>query len=347
MNGRLSNPAAPARDSALDALRILACLLVVANHTLGYALNTGAPGAELFYCLLFSLCKTGVTLFVMVSGILLLDREDGFRKTGRRILRVLVPLLAVSALLAWKDEGLAGLAPLRFLASFLRDPRRAPYWYLYALIGFYLLLPFLQKMTRGFRLADYAAFSGLFLLLPCALDILRVFCGLELSGAFSLSVLPRFVTVAVCGAFAARLPARRNGIALSLLLFLLGWFGSFASFYFPFLSSGSISYALDSWDLLPAVLMAGSLVCLFRASGVGGGLGERGKRALRELSGMTFGVYLLHPVFEHRVFLLPFVQAVYAHSVCLGVALFALTLVLVCAAVSFLLRRIPVVREYL
>ena len=152
MNGRLSNPAAPARDSALDALRILACLLVVANHTLGYALNTGAPGAELFYCLLFSLCKTGVTLFVMVSGILLLDREDGFRKTGRRILRVLVPLLAVSALLAWKDEGLAGLAPLRFLASFLRDPRRAPYWYLYALIGFYLLLPFLQKMTRGFRL---------------------------------------------------------------------------------------------------------------------------------------------------------------------------------------------------
>ena len=186
MNGRLSNPAAPARDSALDALRILACLLVVANHTLGYALNTGAPGAELFYCLLFSLCKTGVTLFVMVSGILLLDREDGFRKTGRRILRVLVPLLAVSALLAWKDEGLAGLAPLRFLASFLRDPRRAPYWYLYALIGFYLLLPFLQKMTRGFRLADYAAFSGLFLLLPCALDILRVFCGLELSGTVRL-----------------------------------------------------------------------------------------------------------------------------------------------------------------
>lgn len=331
----------------LDAVRILACILVVMNHTAGYVINTGAPGEKLFFSFFFSLSKAGVPLFLMLSGTLLLDRDYGPRKILQCMLRILLPLLAISAFLAWKDEGTAGLRPGRFLSQFIAEPRRAAYWYLYALLGFYAMLPFLQKMVRSFRLSDYAAFTGLFLLLPCLVTMLQLYGGPKFGPYLRLSTVPRFLAIAVAGAFVGHLPASRRGGRLSLLLFFLAWGGLFASFYVPYLRHGELSYLLDSWDQLPAVVMAGSLLYAFRAFGCGEALGARGRRILSEIAGTAFGVYLFHPVLEHRVFLQGPIQTLFLKNACPGTALFTLCLILVCGLLSFLLRRIPVIRRFL
>ena len=344
-----SGPAAGTRAELryIHGLRLLACYLVVVNHTHGELLRSGAPGSVPVYCLLFSLCKMAVTLFVMISGALLLGREEGLKRSAVRVGRVLLLLFGVSALLALWQEGPAGLLPGRFVPALLAGPRLPPYWYLYALPGFYLVLPFLQKMARSFTLRDYALFTGLLLLLPCLLELLQAYTGLALAPSFFRALLPRFLTVAVAGKFVSLLPRRRGGMLLVLALFLLAWAGAFASFYLPWLRTGEVACTLDSWDTLPAVVMAGACVYLFRGLGVGERLGRGGAAVLRELAGAALGVYLLHPLLNHRVHELGFILALYADHPFLGVCAHTLCLFLLSAVPILLLRRIPPVRRIL
>ena len=59
----------------IDILRIIACFCVIINHTQGFLLEKGGFGNTLFYCLTFSFCKVGVVLFLMISGMLILDKD--------------------------------------------------------------------------------------------------------------------------------------------------------------------------------------------------------------------------------------------------------------------------------
>ena len=344
-----SAPGASARPELryIHALRLLACYLVVVNHTHGELLRNGAPGSAPVFCLLFSLCKMAVTLFVMISGALLLGREHDGKKTARCVGRTLLLLVGVSALLALWQEGSAGLLPQRFVPALLAGPRLPPYWYLYALPGFYLVLPFLQKMARAFTLRDYALFTLLLLLLPRALSLIGAYAGLAFASSFSTALLPRFVTVAVAGKLVSLLPRRRGGMLLALALFLLAWGGAFASFFVPWLRTGEVAYTLDSWDTLPAVVMAGACFYLFRHLAVGERLGRRGAAVLREGAGAALGVYLLHPLLNHRVHELGFVLSLYASHPFLGVCAHTLCLFLLSAVPVLLLRRIPFVRRIL
>ena len=348
----MSNSPAPRIDTRAElpyihALRILACYLVVINHTHGELLSSGAPGSMFCFCLLFSLCKMGVTLFLMISGVLLLGRDYGAKKVLWCVVRVLVLLVGVSALLALWQEGPAGLAPLRFFKSLLAGPRMQPYWYLYALPLFYCALPFLQRMARGFTLRDYVLFTALLLLLPCTLTMIRFAFRLSVTRSFTFAQLPKFVTVAVAGKTMSLLPRRRGWMLLALAAFLLAWGGFFASFYVPWLREGAVSFALDSWDNLPAVVMAGSCVYLFGYFRVGERLRGRGPAILRGVAALSLGIYVAHPVFDHFVHELGFLRALKESSPFLGVSAHTILLFLLCALTVWLLRLIPVVRRFL
>lgn len=331
----------------IHALRILACYLVLVNHTHGDLLVSGAPGSVLCFCLLFSLCKMGVTLYVMISGVLLLDRDYGAKKILWSIARVLVLLVGVTALLALWQEGPAGLEPLHFFQSLMAKPRMAPYWYLYALPLFYCTLPFLQRMARSFTLRDYVLFTVLLLLLPAVNLIMRSLFGLPVTRYFNFAQLPKFVTVAVAGKTMSLLPRRRRGMLLALAAFLLAWAGSFASFFVPWLREGEVSFALDSWDLLPPLVMAGSCVYLFGYFRVGERLRGSGPAILRGFAALSLGIYVVHPVFNHFVHELGFLRSLTAYSPYLGVPVYAILLFLLSALVVWLLRLIPLARKFL
>ena len=65
----------------IDILRIIACVFVIFNHTgaIGFTKYLSYPIYSVHYwCWLFVsvLCKTAVPLFLMISGALLLNKEE-------------------------------------------------------------------------------------------------------------------------------------------------------------------------------------------------------------------------------------------------------------------------------
>ncbi len=85
----------------LDALRVVAIFLVLFNHTGRYGFQlyvTATPlPVQTAYLVISSLCKVAVPLFLMVSGALLLGKDEPVSVVWRkRVLRMVAVLLIFS-----------------------------------------------------------------------------------------------------------------------------------------------------------------------------------------------------------------------------------------------------------
>lgn len=158
----------------IEILRVIAICFVVFNHTWtsGFMLYSAVGRSYRYYyplVFLSILCKIAVPVFFMISGALLLGREESYKEVyAKRIARILLALILFSFVeycykLAMGAES-AGAAfravaekfhPAEFLRGIYSEEQAAAYWYLYAYLAFLVMLPLLRKMVRMMRAEDY------------------------------------------------------------------------------------------------------------------------------------------------------------------------------------------------
>ena len=82
----------------VDFLRIIACFLVIVNHTNSRIFLGTTPSLLWFLSLsYFFICKVAVPVFVIITGYTMLDRETSYRKTALQFLRAALCLVLFSA----------------------------------------------------------------------------------------------------------------------------------------------------------------------------------------------------------------------------------------------------------
>lgn len=145
------------RDDRYDLIRGLAIILIVFIHSMGRLAEASAGDAfylRLEFAGIQSLISTGVHLFILLSGALLLGKEESagafYRKRCRRILPpfllwslvVFALTCAVSGPIPWKT-----VVP-DFVRQFLTCGVHETYWFVYMIIGLYLVTPLLRIVCR-------------------------------------------------------------------------------------------------------------------------------------------------------------------------------------------------------
>lgn len=144
----------------LELLRILAIFFVIFNHTspegyLGFASESNAVlyGTNMF---LSVLCKVGVPIFFMISGALLLGKQESLRVLyKKRVLRIAVVLLLISVPNYILLSGDSPRSMFGFFRTIYTDTARTALWYLYAYICFLIMLPFIRAMAAQLKRKDY------------------------------------------------------------------------------------------------------------------------------------------------------------------------------------------------
>jgi surface polysaccharide O-acyltransferase-like enzyme len=183
----------------LDVLRIAACFGVIANHTnfiLKRAETAIASVSRTDFCLgllAMVLCKTAVTLFLMISGALLLRKIDDYRKSIGRIIRIIVVLTAFSAIYYIVGDYQHSL--IDFVRTVTKNNVTTAFWYLYLYLGILIMLPTLQRMTANLKMADYIYFF-IFSLVICSFSFVT-----EYNSHISLPLYTTYVGVFVLGYF--------------------------------------------------------------------------------------------------------------------------------------------------
>lgn len=143
------------RILAFDTIRTLAIIFVVFIHTMEPINEVISSGNADYSLVVMKACMniiyTGVPLFVMLSGALLLGKEENTKTFfSKRISRVLMPFVVwsiiVYLLFEWKNGGDVSLIALleKFFFKFFTNGVYSVYWYIYMLLGLYLLTPVLR-----------------------------------------------------------------------------------------------------------------------------------------------------------------------------------------------------------
>ena len=127
------------RTYFLDLLRIIACFLVIVNHTNSTIFRESTPDSRRWFLSLayFFVSKIAVPLFFMISGYLLLNKTDSWKKALGRVLRIGVVLIGCAVIYSAYNNLFVRDAFVwkNFLADIVLVPQRVPsnaLWYLYA-----------------------------------------------------------------------------------------------------------------------------------------------------------------------------------------------------------------------
>ena len=132
------------RNLAFDIIRILAIMLVLYNHhRIAFTYyNYVAAGSVKYYIALFLtvFCKCGPPLFFMVSGALLLGKDEDYSYVFKhRILRILIVMIPCAILKTLTFEKYTN-----YLRTYLCDLN----WYIYAYLAYLFMLPFIRSICK-------------------------------------------------------------------------------------------------------------------------------------------------------------------------------------------------------
>lgn len=137
----------------LELIRVFAIILVVFNHTPAFHIPIQSAEVTWLWVLMLAASladKIGVPLFFMVSGALLLGREESLMHVLRhRVLRMLLVLALFLVAQNAYSVGIGQLTLAEGVHQMMRLKSPAPTtWFLPAYIAFLLILPLLQLLAQ-------------------------------------------------------------------------------------------------------------------------------------------------------------------------------------------------------
>ena len=321
----------------VDLLRVLSCFLVVFAHCCDPFVAQFDQDRASFLTGAFSgsLVRSSVPLFVMMTGVLLLPVQRGMADFYRkRIGRIIVPLIFWSIALpilffvylnyiqphsanaALPADGFTpqatGVKLYTFIFNFNFDT--TPLWYLYMLVGLYLILPILSAWLERATKREIRLFLwvwGATLLLPYLRMIAPMLgyagnyghmglfgeCDWNLYGTFYY--VSGFIGYLVLAHYLVLYPPAwswRKMLCIVVPMFVVGYLITALGYvWFQKQYPGNYAYLEIVWYFtgINVFMMTYAVFVVIRK------LNLKPSRWLANLVSLTFGIYLCHFIFVH------------------------------------------------
>lgn len=358
----------------IDSLRVLACFMVVFSHCCdGFVAQFDADRASfLTGTMLGSLMRSCVPLFVMITGVLLLPLPQSYTLGGfyrRRVGRIIPPLVFWSLALpplaylyftgfgshsvnpsvdlsAYTPEGLTNRL-WTWVLNFNFDT--TPLWYLYMLLGLYLIMPVIGPWLASASRRDMLTVLkvwGITLIVPYiklfapAAGYLGNYGNMDILGGCDWNAFSTFYYVSgfigylILAVYLKRFPLQWSSTKLFSVmapLFILGYAITAGGYvWLQERYPGDYAYLKIIWYFcgINVFMMTLPVFVAFQR------LAPRGGKFLSGLASLTFGIYLCHFFFVMVAYDLfdipglPYAVRIVAMAVCVFSAAALLTWVL-------------------
>lgn len=195
------------RKLYLDFLRIIAILFVIYNHTneRGYYLYAfECPFyLKLLYIATAGVISVAVPIFLMISGSLLIPKQESLKDLYlKRVLRMVIVLVVFSVIqyaywIIFEGEQLS----LHFFLYYTVVGAMTPsYWYLYAYLAYLIALPLIRKLALNMSNRDFIYIFIIYFVVECVFKTLVFFSGLgEMNGFFDIPFLDKIIIYPLLG----------------------------------------------------------------------------------------------------------------------------------------------------
>ena len=290
------------RTNYYSYLRAMACAAIVLLHTVDSAVlmydgqisvTARTVSMAVVYCMMWA-----VPAFVMVTGALLLDpaREIPMKKLyGKYVLRIVLALFLFALVFRIFDLGMNHEAftvgsVLTGLWNALTGKSWAHLWYLYLIIGLYLLLPAYRKISEHSSDKEIRYLLGIYALFLSLLPLTKLF-GVETAFYLHVSTIYPFYLFLGWAIAADKIRiSRSNG----WILLLLGTLGLISTTVLRYRGGMEDLQALLNYSSFYVIMMCMGIMPLMKGTeGRDGGI----SKILLAIDKSSFGIYLIHMIF--------------------------------------------------
>ena len=349
----------------LDLFRIVACLLVTGVHVSSTWIYDYSVGSFGFKCAMFwnAVSSAGPMLFFMLSGMVMLDntRPDIpiSRLWYRNILRLILAYTIWSCIYtghAWWGHYPFNSETIRlFIDEFFVGGTMYHMWFIPALVPIYVVLPIIRPALKDVKNCRYFIICYVLIsyLVPGVLN-LNLAKGYMLEAAlakFSFISFGLYAFMFVLGWYLRAekivLPVRTAVYTAGVIMFVNAFRGGINR------SVEESAVYLGNWSATGfsnvVYLAAFALVFVSLQKRFGPGAVFKGKleflnRLIPELSKLTFGIYLIHPMFLGATTRL--LERIYLPGL-VRIPLQSLILFAISAPFIWVLSKIPVLKRYM
>ena len=343
------------RIDCFDALRVLATFAVVALHLSAqhWADIDVSSRAWFAFNLYDSAVRWAVPVFVMISGALFLSGTQSLQQILRKnVLRIATAFFFWSAVYALYARVFYACTWEETLFRFLKGHYHM--WFLFMIVGLYLLVPILRRITADRALTQYFLLLALVFtfLLPQLSSFFALLPG-KFGGVFS-AILGKFfffftlgfTAYFIGGYFLMREELPRRTEWILMLLGILGFIFTLVLSWRASVDGGAATERFYGYNTI-GVLLTSTGVFLFGKRYLSfPKLDKKGRAALRAFSRWSFGAYLIHPLVIETLNL-RFGLNTLSCNAFFSVPLLTLLVGALSFLLSALLHQIPVVKKYI
>lgn len=283
----------------MDWLRVISIFVVVGVHVVSKIINTGHVDEWewQFANAIDSAIRWCVPVFFMLSGALLLTlkREDPIGEfLKRRLTKVIIPLIFWSGVyIAYKmfEQGESYTVGQMF-EIFFTDDVYYHLWFLYVIIGLYIMAPFLKILVKNMNQKIFIYFLAIWFIFAGVLPFVPKF--LEFSPALDPGLFQPYIGYFLLGAYLVRYPLPKKWIwpmlFLSLISYLITVFGT----HYLTEQKGELDEFFYEHYRPTQMIISVFIFSLFQH------LAPRLKSnpVITQLSLATLGIYVIHPLVQ-------------------------------------------------
>lgn len=339
----------------LDAVRTYAIILVVTFHVaeiLSNAFLALTPAQTWLLIGLTSMAKGGVALFIMTSGMLLLGSKRPQtlgQFFGKRVRKVLIPFLFWAVVhFIWRIYANGEVLTLdQMVRELIQGPVYAHLWFIYMILGLYLITPLLKVMVQNASRELLTYFMGLWVVLSGVLPFVGDLFGIEVG-------IYRFLAVTYVGYFVAgyyfrdvTLNQRQTIIGMAVVAGMI-LFNQFATYFATQAAEWRYDNYFFEYSTLSMMILSVALFLVLKSL-PWEAIFERYhflKQPIVLIADMSFGIFLVHFMLLNSIRSghFGFSFSVFTFHPIISVPLLSIITILGSMLIISVMRRIPLLR---
>jgi len=337
----------------VDYIRAIASFMVVFLHTAAPLLDKYNDLSISYWFvgnIYDSIVRVCVPLFFMISGFLLLQKDELLSVyLSKRFSKLFIPIAFWSIFFVlWKSFIERETAPTLWdFYSLLLTPSYFHLWFLYALIGLYLFVPILRKITGNADNTIVVYYCIIWFLAVGVIPLGEKISGLE--SGIDLGSISGYIGYFLLGLTFGKKEISTKLFAVSVFIYLISVTftacityiltlkneGIFVDYFYNYLAPNTIFSAVAFFIIIKYLAINSKL---FQVSMV--------QKAVIKISSCSFGIYLIHTVFLYllKIGFFGFKLSALSGNPLLYIPLTSVVIFLLSFLLISVIKKIPILR---
>ena len=326
----------------IDLLRVIGVISVIFIHVVSNTVNTFgnlSDNAHIFYSFVHYFFSFAVPLFVMISGMMFLGKKDlSYKEMFKKyILKILLIILVIGTIMILMEEIFINknISLDLFKIVFMRlieGDIWAHMWYLYLVLGLYLITPVLTKITNHIEESEYQIFLVILFVLGILIPTLNDYFDIKI--AFNMINISGYLFYYFYGYYLYHYKIDNKYKIFSYVLAIL----CIAYTIYRAIHINSLDNVYSYTSLVPFSL-ASLMIILLKDREIKYG------NLINLIGTCSLGIYIIHQLFINIIYKVIKFKLIVDYPY-IGLILYSIVILGCSLIVTYILRKSKLIRKY-